>query len=408
MEALLEKSVEAMQQIGGPIAKEGIALLERVESACDELLLPEFEHYIARKYDEQIQEILRKHDLMGIPVSKKYGGSGADVLTWTLAMQRFGRLGLGVVTFVDVHSLLGGLLIEQWGTENQKEKYLLPSARGDILLAYGLTEPEAGSNPAGMQTYFEQRDGKYYLTGTKYLISNGSIADALVTFAYPKGRSEGMCAFIVDTDTDGFQVEMKLDEKIGLFTSDTAMLRLENCEVPKENLLGPPWRGLPVAYSALLNGRIGIAAGCVGVIEDCLSSVKERAQQRIQHGKLIGKHQLVQKHISRIAMNFEMAKWPTYMSARRKMEYERQPDSLDVRKQADLQSAIAKKVASELAFDSADRAVQVFGGFGYSILSPVAKHFLDTRVARIYEGTDEIMELKIASLVLGKDFEAYQ
>ncbi len=408
MEVLLEKSVEAMQRIAGPISSEGIALLERVDAACEDLLLPEFEHYIARKYNEQIPIILKKHDLMGIPISKEYGGSGADVLTWTLAMQRFGRLGMGVPTFVDVHSLLGGLLVEQWGNEDQKERYLRPSAQGDIILAYGLTEPEAGSNPAGMQTYFEERDGKYYLTGTKYLISNGSIADALITFAYPKGRTEGMCAFIVDADTPGFQVEMKLEEKIGLFTSDTAMLQLENCLVPKENQLGPVGRGLPVAYSALLNGRIGIAASCVGVIADCLASAKERAQQRSQHGKLIGKHQLIQRHISRIAMNFEMAKWPTYMSALRKMEYERQPNNLDLRKDADLQSAIAKKVASELAFDSADRAVQVFGGFGYSILSPVAKHFLDARVTRIYEGTDEIMELKIASLVLGKEFEAYQ
>jgi alkylation response protein AidB-like acyl-CoA dehydrogenase len=408
LEVLLEKSVESMQRLAGPIPKESLELLEHVDRACDELVMPEFEHYVSRKYDEEIPIVLKKHGLLGIPIAKEYGGSGADVLTWTLAMQRFGRLGLGVPTFVDVHSLLCGLLIQQWGSEDQKQRYLRPSARGDIIFAYGLTEPEAGSNPAGLQTHFEERGGSYFLTGTKYLISNGSVADALVTFAYPKGRTDGMCAFILETDTPGFQVEMKLDEKIGLFTSDTAMLRLENCEVPKHNLLGPPGRGLPVAYSGLLNGRVGIAAGCVGVIEDCLTSVRERAQQRVQHGKPIGKHQLIQRHVSRIAMNFEMAKWPTYLSAMKKAVYDREPENLEARKDADLQSAIAKKVASELSFDSADRAVQVFGGFGYSILSPVAKHFLDTRVARIYEGTDEIMELKIAALVLGKEFEAFQ
>jgi alkylation response protein AidB-like acyl-CoA dehydrogenase len=216
-----------------------------------------------------------------------------------------------------------------------------------------------------------------------------------------------MSAFIVDTKSEGFSVAMRLDEKIGLFTSDTAMLELTDCKVPKQNVLGQPGRGLHVAYSALLNGRIGIASGCVGIIEDCFNSVSERAKSRVQHGKLIGKHQLIQRHIASIVMNLEMARWPTYLAAVEKTQLDAQPSNLELRHKVDLQSAIAKRGASQLAYESADRAVQVFGGFGYSLLSPVAKHLCDARVARIYEGTDEIMDLKIASLILGKGFEAY-
>jgi alkylation response protein AidB-like acyl-CoA dehydrogenase len=178
--------------------------------------------------------------------------------------------------------------------------------------------------------------------------------------------------------------------------------------VPKEDLLGPEGRGFAVAYSALLNGRIGISSGCVGVMEDCLNQVKERAMSRVQHGKQIGKHQLIQKHIAFIESNLEACRWLVYRAAIKKDEYEKDAQDLGLRADADRLSAVAKYMASRCAFEAADRAVQVFGGFGYSIMSPVAKHFLDTRVARIYEGTDEIMELKIASSVLGKEFEAYK
>jgi alkylation response protein AidB-like acyl-CoA dehydrogenase len=390
-------------QLAGRLRKlsEGqLKILERVDEASQELYLPEFEHYLAHKYNEETPKILKKYGLMGLTVSSDFGGLGADSLTWALALER-------LVTFVDVHCLLAAVAIEQWGSDYLKKQYLIPAAKGDKILAYGLTEPEAGSEPTRLKTNYEERDGGYVLNGTKYLISNGSIADSLVIFAYPKGKTQGMSAFVVDSKSQGFSVAMHLEEKIGLFTSDTAMLELANCKVPKENLLGQPGKGLHVAYSALLNGRIGIGSGCVGVIEDCLTAVIERAKSRVQHGKLIGKHQLIQRHISNIAMNLTMARWPTYVAALEKTKLDAEPANLELRNQVDLQSAIAKRITSRMAYESADLAVQVFGGFGYSLLSPVARHLCDTRVARIYEGTDEIMELKIASLILGKGFEAY-
>jgi alkylation response protein AidB-like acyl-CoA dehydrogenase len=389
------------------LSDDQLRILERVDEACKELYLPEFEHYIAHKYNPETPQMLKKYDLMGLTVSPEYGGVGADSLTWALALERFGQLGLSVVTFVDVHCLLASLAIQQWGNEHLKKAFLVPAANGEKILAYGLTEPEAGSEPSSLKTSYEERGGGYVLTGTKYLISNGSVADALITFAYPKGKQEGMSAFVVESKSDGFSVAMHLEEKIGLFTSDTAMLELSEVKVPKENLLGQPGKGLHVAYSALLNGRIGIGSGCVGIIGDCLNSVIERVKSRVQHGKPIGKHQLIQRHVANIAMNLEMARWPTYYAAVEKTKLDANPSNLELRNKVDLQSAVAKRVASRLAYESADLAVQVFGGFGYSLLSPVARHLCDARVARIYEGTDEIMELKIASLILGKGFEAY-
>lgn len=402
----LQKAVESASKLHH-LSNEQLRILDRVDDACHELYLPEFEHYIAHKYNEQTAPILRKFGLMGLTVSPEYGGCGANAVTWALALERLGQLGLGVVTFVDVHCLLASLAIELWGSEYLKRNYLTAAAKGEKILAYGLTEPEAGSEPTSLKTNYEEQDDGYVLNGTKYLISNGSVADALVIFAYPKNRTTGMSAFLVDSKAEGFSVAMRLEEKIGLFTSDTAMLELNNCKIPKENLLGQPGKGLHVAYSALLNGRIGIGAGCVGIIEDCLNSVIERARSRVQHGKLIGKHQLIQRHLASIAMNLEMARWPTYASAAEKSKLDATPTDLKLRNKVDLQSAMAKRIASKLAYESADLAVQIFGGFGYSLLSPVARHLCDARVARIYEGTDEIMELKIASLVLGEGFEAY-
>ena len=407
MERLFERSIRDASKLM-KLTEDDHSLFRRVDQACDELLIPEFEKYIERKFNDQVPVILRKYDLMGIPISKKYGGGGAGTLVHSLTLERFGQLGLGVVTFVDVHQALGSMTIQDWGTEEQKQRYLTKAATGEVVLAYALTEPEAGSDPVSLKTQFRKDGDDYYVTGSKYLISNGSVADRLIVFAYPEGQAKGMTAFLVDSKEKGFSVDMKLEEKMGLFTSDTAMLSFDNLRVRGEDRIGDEGRGLAVAYSALLNGRIGIASGCLGVMEDCLNQVKERVSSRTQHGKAIGKHQLIQRHVARIASNLESARWLTYQAALKKEEYDGNKADLGLRTEADRISAVAKYVSSKAAFESADCAVQCFGGFGYSILSPVAKHLMDTRVARIYEGTDEVMELKIASTVLGKDFEAYR
>jgi len=330
VEKLFERSIRDASKLMN-LTEDDHDLFQRVDAACDELLIPEFEKYMERKYNDQVPEVLKKHRLMGIPISKKYGGDGARPLVHSLAIERFGQLGLGVVTFVDVHQSLGSLTIQEWGTEEQKQRYLTKAATGEIVLAYALTEPEAGSDPGSLKTQFRKDGSDYYLTGSKYLISNGSVADRLIVFAYPEGQTKGMTAFLVDAREKGFSVDMKLEEKMGLFTSDTAMLSFDGLRVPREDVIGEEGRGLAVAYSALLNGRIGIASGCLGVMEDCLNQVKERTSSRMQHGKAIGKHQLIQRHIARISSNLESSRWLVYQAALKKEDYENNKSDLGLR-----------------------------------------------------------------------------
>ncbi len=407
MERLFEESVREVSRLV-PLSPDERSILEDAEAAASELITSEFEKYIERKPNPEVPRILARHGLMGVPILEKYGGRGARQLVQALFLERLGQVGMGPVTFIDVHQCLGSLTIQDWGTDEQKQRYLGRAAKGDVVLAYGLTEPEAGSDPSSLSTTFVKDGSGYKISGSKYLISNGSTATHVLVFAYPKGRSEGLTAFLVDAKQKGFNVDMRLEEKAGLFTCDTSLLSFDEVSVPLEDAVGGEGKGFAVAYSALLNGRIGVGSGCLGVMEDCLNQTAERAKSRVQHGKAIGKHQLIQKHIAFIASSLEASRWLVYRAAMKKEDYEKSPRDLALRREADRLSAIAKYTASRSAFESADRALQVFGGFGYSIMSPVAKHFLDSRVARIYEGTDEIMELKIASSVLGKDFEAYR
>ena len=407
MEPLFQSSAEEVDRLVG-LKKEELSILEDADAAAGELLVSEFEKYVERKFNPELSDVLKRHDLMGVPIDVKYGGRGARQLAESLFLERMGQTGMGVVTFADVHLCLGSLGVQDWGTEEQKGRYLPKAAKGEVVFAYGLTEPEAGSDPSSMKTSYVKDGGGYRLKGSKYLISNGSIATHMLTFARPEAAGKKPTAFIVDTKSDGFSVDMRLKEKIGLFTSDTSMLTLDDVYVPREDVLGEEGKGFSVAYSSLLNGRIGIGSGCLGVMEDCLNQVKERATSRVQHGKQIARHQLIQKHVAYIESSLEASRWLVYRAAMKKDAYDRDRRDLRLRADADRLSAVAKYVSSRSAFESADRAVQCFGGFGYSIMSPVAKHFLDSRVARIYEGTDEIMELKIASSVLGQEFEAYK
>jgi alkylation response protein AidB-like acyl-CoA dehydrogenase len=408
METYFQRSINEIGRFY-KFTDEDSELFLKVDKAAEELTVAEYESYLEREFDSKAFDIMKKYSLVGISIKKENGGLGATPIVATLASERLSQAGLGANSAIGVSTGLAGSCLESWGSVEQKRRYLAPAAKGEIILAYALTEPEAGSDPEALQATFEEKNGGYVLNGTKYLITNGSIADAVITFAYPKGSErQGMTAFIVDAKAEGYEVAMKLKEKLGFFTSDTAMIEFHDLAVPKENLLGIIGKGLWVAYVALISGRMGVASGCLGVIESCLSSVKERATNRWQHGKPIGKHQLIQQHIAEIAMNLEMARWPTYNAAFKIGDWEKSPLNKELRLDVDQASSIAKRVASRLAYESADRAVQVFGGFGYSTLSPVTKHFLDTRAARIFEGTDEIMDLKIASGVLGREFEAYK
>jgi alkylation response protein AidB-like acyl-CoA dehydrogenase len=281
------------------------------------------------------------------------------------------------------------------------------AARGEIVCAFGLTEPEAGSNPLEMQSTYERRGAGYVLNGVKYLISNGSIATTVVTFAYPKGREGRISAFIVDTNAKGFAAE-EMTAKMGMPTANTAMFEMTDVAVPAANLLGAEGDGFRIAMETLVSGRLSVAAGCLGVIEDCLTEAISYAKQRQQHGKPIAKHQLVQEHIAAIEMDRVTAESLLLRAAEAKDASAARPEDPTLRAKADLLAAQSKLLATNAAWDAADRAVQVLGGRGWSTLYRPGRHLMDTRVCRIYEGTDEILKLKVAAAVLGKEYEAYK
>jgi alkylation response protein AidB-like acyl-CoA dehydrogenase len=249
------------------------------------------------------------------------------------------------------------------------------------------------------------------LNGVKYLISNGGIADAVICFGYPVNAREGsgrrISAFVVDAKQPGFLVE-NLTAKMGMPTSNTAMFEMKDVRVPAENLLGGEGEGFRVAMGTLVSGRLSVAAGCLGVIEDCLNEAVEYAKVRSQHGKEIAKHQLVQDHIAQIEIDRVASEALLLRAAEAKERSAQNPRDEVLAKEADALAAKAKYFISNSAWDAADRAVQVLGGRGWSTLYRPGRHLADVRVCRIYEGTDEILKLKIAASVLGKEFEAFK
>jgi alkylation response protein AidB-like acyl-CoA dehydrogenase len=216
-----------------------------------------------------------------------------------------------------------------------------------------------------------------------------------------------MSAFIVETHGEGIFKE-DLHAKIGMPTANTAMFELRDYAVPLGNLLGDEGNGFCIAMHTLVGGRLSVAAGCLGVIEDCLTEAVEYAKQRHQHGKPIAKHQLVQQHIAQIEIDRVATEAIVMKAAQAKQASDTDPLNAALKAQADLLTAQAKYFAANAAWDAADRAVQVFGGRGYSELYRPGRHLCDVRVCRIYEGTDEILQLKIAAAVLGKEFEAFR
>ena len=408
MKTVVDSGFTDLSQMNFDVSEEQKLVLDEVDRACRELRPFEDEAYLAGKFNQHLGPIFSKAQLLGLPISKRYGaGQGADVLTYALALERIGREGTGVRTFLSGHVSLGQVTIQKWADEDQKGRYLPAATKGEKIMCFGLTEPTAGSDPASLRTTFEDKGSYFLINGNKAWISNGSIADVAVIFAYPKGKTEGMCSFIVEKDFEGYSSQQQR-HKLGIPTSDTGSIFLDNCRVPRENLMGPPGKGLSIALSGLMSGRLSVAAGCLGVIEDCIDEALSYARQRVQHGKQIGKHQLIQRLIGDMSTSLEAAKNLVYKAALLKQMSDANPENRDLRDYADVMIAKAKYFASNASFEAADRTVQIFGSSGYSFETRAPRHLVDTRVCRIYEGTDEIMVQKIAVSLLGPDYEAYR
>ncbi len=385
--------------------EESELILKDVNDFCEKLRPIADICYLEHKFNDQIISLAKEFNILGLPVPREFDGRGADIFTYIKAFERIGMEGTGIRTVFSVHSSLVQKTLMRFGTDEQKERYLKPSVKGEIIFAFALTEPDAGSNPLELKMNFKKDQDSYVLNGTKYLISNGTIADAIIVFA-KSTIDDKMSAFIIDMDHEGIEKE-ELVSKMGTPTIDTGMFELQDYKVDVNNLVGEEGQGWQIAKQALIEGRLGVAAGCVGSIKDCLIEVIEYSKERMQYGKPIAKHQLIQEHIAGIEVHLSSSEAMVNRAVTMKDEWDKNPGDKEMMRRADLAVAEAKLFCASAAFDAADRAVQILGGRGWSFLYRPGRHLVDTRVCRIYEGTDEILKLKIAAGVLGKQYRAY-
>ncbi|UTR12240.1 acyl-CoA dehydrogenase [Evansella sp. LMS18] len=329
--------------------------------------------------------------LMGIPVSEEYGGAGMDYASYILAINELSRVSPALGVILSVHTSVGTFPILDFGTEEQKQKYVPKLASGEYIGAFALTEPGAGSDAAGMKTTAVKKGDHYILNGSKIFITNGGAAHTYIVFAKtdPEAGGKGVSAFIVEKDTPGFSVGAK-EKKMGLHGSNTVSISFDDAEVPVENLLGKEGEGFKIALSNLNAGRIGIAAQSLGIAEGALQAAVEYAKERKQFGKPIGTHQGISFKLADMATKAEAARLLTYQAADMKQR------GVPCGKEA----SMAKMFASNAAMEVSTEAIQVFGGYGYTTEYPAERFFRDAKVTQIYEGTNEIQRIVISKHLL--------
>lgn len=348
---------------------------------------------LAQEVDEQERfpvetvEKLKRYGFLGIPFSKEMGGQGCDTLTYILCVEEMSRVCATTGVIVSAHTSLCGDPILKYGTPAQKEKYLVPVAKGEKLGAFGLTEPGAGTDASGQQTKAVLDGDHYILNGTKIFITNGGYADTYIIIAMTdksKG-TKGISAFIVEKDTPGFTIGKK-EDKMGIRGSSTCELVFENCRIPKENLLGTEGKGFGIAMGTLDGGRIGIAAQALGIAQGAFDETVAYVKERKQFGRFIMKFQNTQFQLADLKARIEAARLLVYSAACAK----------DSGNRFSVDAAMAKLFASETAMAVTTKCVQLFGGYGYTRDYPVERMMRDAKITEIYEGTSEVQRMVIA------------
>jgi butyryl-CoA dehydrogenase len=311
--------------------------------------------------------------------------------------EELGRADSSVRGFLSVHSGLVSLCIRDWGSPEQKRRYLPRLADGSLIGCYCLTEEEAGSDAASMTTTVREEGDAFVLNGEKIWITNGNIADLAIVFATrdPAARHKGVCAFLVDTATPGMTRQKLGGQDLGHRASDHARVTFRECRVPKGALLGELGQGFKIAMSALDHGRLGVAAGAVGVAQACLDACVAFARHRRQFGKRIGDFQMIQASLADMAADIDAARLLVYHAAAMKQQ------GLPTTRE----TSTAKLFATEMAVKAASEAVLIHGGRGYSNRYPVERYYRDIKGLQIYEGTSHIQRIVIARELLGRDEE---
>ena len=339
------------------------------------------------RFPEETWHALAEMGMMGVPFPEEYGGAGMSYLTYIAACEELAKHCATTSVMVSAHSSLCCWPIYQFGTEEQKQKYLPQLCSGEWLGAFGLTEPGAGTDSAMQKTTAEDKGDHYVLNGSKCFITNGNVADTFVVFAMTdksKGN-HGISAFIVEKDFPGFSTG-KHEKKMGIRGSSTCDLIFEDCIVPKENLLGKEGQGFKIAMMTLDGGRIGIAAQALGLGEGAVDEAVKYTKERVQFGRRISQFQNTQFQLADMHTRMQAAQYLVYAAAMKKEKHE--PYSVD--------AAMAKLFAAESASDVTRRAVQLFGGYGYTREYPVERMMRDAKITEIYEGTSEVQRMVIS------------
>ncbi|MBS6163695.1 MAG: SMC-Scp complex subunit ScpB, partial [Clostridiales bacterium] len=324
---------------------------------------------------------------------KEYGGAGLDVLSYAIAVEELSRVDGGTGVILSAHVSLGSWPIFAFGTEEQKRKYLTPLAKGEKIGAFGLTEPNAGSDAGGTETTAILKGDYYLLNGGKIFITNAPKADTYVVFAVttPDIGTRGISAFIVEKGWEGFEFGDHYD-KMGIRSSSTAELIFNDVKVPRENLLGKEGQGFKIAMATLDGGRIGIASQALGIAQGAFEHALEYSKERVQFGKPICQQQIVSFKLADMATKLRCARFLIYSAAELKEHHE--PYGME--------AAMAKQYASDISLEVTNDALQIFGGSGYLKGMEVERAYRDAKITTIYEGTNEIQRVVIASHLIGK------
>ncbi len=340
------------------------------------------------RFPMETVEKMAKLGMMGIYFPKQYGGAGGDVLSYAITVEELAKVCGTTAVIVSAHTSLCCAPIFENGTEEQKMKYLPDLLSGRKIGAFGLTEPNAGTDASGQQTTAVLDGDHYVLNGSKCFITNGSVADVFVVFAMtdPKQGNRGISAFIVEKGFKGFS-QGKHEKKMGIRGSSTCDLIFEDCIVPKENLLGKEGAGFKIAMATLDGGRIGIAAQALGIGEGAIEEAIKYTRERVQFKKRISAFQNTQFQLADMHTRMQAAQFLVYNAAMKKQAHER----------CSMEAAMAKLFAAEAASDVTRRAVQLFGGYGYTREYPVERMMRDAKITEIYEGTSEVQRMVIAA-----------
>jgi alkylation response protein AidB-like acyl-CoA dehydrogenase len=329
--------------------------------------------------------------IMGVLVPEEYGGAGMGYIEYSTIIEELARVDPSIGLAIAAHNSLGAGHLLIAASHEQKEKYLLPLARGDAFAAWGLTEPSSGSDASSMRTVATRRNGSWVLNGSKNFITNATFAETTVVLAINDraAGSHGISAFIVERGTRGFQVAKK-ENKLGMRASDTAALVFDDCVVADANLIGEPGQGFIQAMKVLDGGRISIAALAVGIAQGAYEAALKYARERHQFGRAIAEFQAIQFKLADMATEIEAARLLTYQAAALK----------NAGRPTTKQSSMAKLYASEVAVRVAEQSVQIHGGYGYIKDYPAEKYWRDSKLCTIGEGTSEIQRVVIARQIL--------